>query len=60
MIKLIGMIIAALGVVCIYDARPLAKKHFDEFGEENDITTGLKMIGCLMSIIGGLIVIFNL
>ncbi len=60
MLKLIGMLIAALGVICIYDARPLAKKHFDEYGEENDITSGLKILGCVIAIIGGLIVIFNL
>mgnify|MGYP003297284192 CR=1 FL=1 len=58
MLKLIGMIIACIGVICIYDARPLAKKYFD-FGDENEVTTGLKILGTICSIIGGIIVFFN-
>ena len=59
MLKLIGMIIACIGVICIYDARPLAKKHFD-FGDENEVAAGLKILGCICSIIGGFIVFFNI
>lgn len=59
MLKLIGMIIACIGVICIYDARPLAKKYFD-FGDENEVTSGLKILGGLCSMIGGIIVFFNM
>lgn len=59
MLKLIGMIIACIGVICVYDARPLAKKYF-EFGDENEVSTGLKILGYLFSMAGGLIVFFNI
>lgn len=59
MLRLIGMIIACIGVICVYDARPLAKKYFD-FGDENEVSSGIKILGCIFSIVGGLIVMFNL
>ena len=60
MLKLIGIIIACIGVIFVYDARPLAQKYFDVFGEENQVTEGLKIIGCVLSIIGGIICMFNI
>lgn len=60
MLRLIGMIIACIGVICVYDARLLAKRFFDDFGEENEVTSGIKILGCILSIVGGLIVVFNL
>ncbi len=59
MLKLIGMIIACVGVICVYDARPLAKKYFD-FGDENEVSAGLKILGSICSIVGGLIVFFQI
>ena len=56
---IIGLIIAALGVICIYDARILTKKMFS-FGNQNEATTGLKIWGFLLSIVGALIIYFNL
>lgn len=55
----IGVIIITLGVKMIYDARPIVKMYFS-FGEENDATKGLKIIGFLMSIVGGLLIYFNI
>ena len=57
-ILLIGLIIIALGVVCIYDARELTQKLFS-FGDQNEGTSGLKILGVLFCIIGILMVIFN-
>ena len=57
-IKLIGIIIVACGVVLHFDARVIVKKMFG-FGDQNEATTGLKMLGFLLAIIGGLIIYFN-
>lgn len=57
-IKLIGIIIVACGVILLFDARVIVKKMFG-FGDQNEATTGLKMLGFLLAIIGGLIIYFN-
>ena len=56
-LKLIGAIIVLVGVVMIYDARLITKKFFG-FGDKNEATTGLKMLGTIISVIGGIITIF--
>ena len=48
----LGMVIATVGVILIYDARPITKKMFS-FGDQNDGALGLKVTGFLI------IVIFN-
>ena len=55
----IGVISAVIGVKLIYDARPIVKMYFG-FGEENEATNGLKILGFLMSIIGGILIYFNI
>lgn len=54
---LIGMISLLCGVKFIYDARPIVKKYFS-FGDKNEATVGLKILGFLLSIIGGTIMYF--
>lgn len=54
---LIGMISLVCGVKFIYDARPIVKKYFS-FGDKNEATIGLKILGFLLSIIGGTIIYF--
>ena len=56
---LIGLIIALLGVVCIFDARVITKKLFG-FGDQNEATLGFKMFGFIFTIAGFLIVFFNI
>ncbi len=56
---IVGLIIAAIGVVCIFDARIITKKIFG-FGDQNEGSTGLKMLGFLASIVGTLIIYFNI
>ena len=46
-----------LGVVLIYDARIITKKLFS-FGDLNQGAMGLKILGFLVAIIGGLIIFF--
>lgn len=58
-LKLIGAIIVLVGVVMIYDARLITKKFFG-FGDKNEATTGLKMLGTIISVIGGIIIIFTI
>lgn len=57
-VKLIGVIIILVGVVFIYDARILTKKLFG-FGDQNEATSGFKILGAMLSIVGGLIVYFS-
>ena len=52
-------IIATIGVICIFDARVITKKMFG-FGDQNEGSTGLKILGFLVSITGALIIYFNI
>ena len=56
---IIGLIISAIGVIMIFDARLLAGKLFG-FGDQNEATAGMKIVGFIIAIIGGLIVFFNM
>lgn len=56
-LKLIGAIIILIGVVFIYDARIITKKLFG-FGDQNEATSGMKILGVILSLIGALIVFF--
>ena len=56
---LVGIIVALIGVILVYDARPITKKVFS-FGDQNEGAKGLKMMGFLLCVIGGMIVYFNI
>ena len=56
---MLGIIIAMFGVILIYDARPITKKMFS-FGDQNDATMGLKLVGFIISIIGSIIIYCNI
>lgn len=56
---LIGAIMATVGTVMIYDARILTKRFFS-FGDQNDASLGLKILGFLIEIGGALLVFFQL
>lgn len=53
----IGVVSAVIGVKLVYDARPIVKKYFS-FGDKNEATFGLKILGFLLTIIGGTIIYF--
>lgn len=57
-VELIGVIIILLGVIMIYDARILSKRFFG-FGDQNEASNGLKILGFVITIVGGLIIYFN-
>lgn len=56
-VKLIGVILVLVGLILIYDARMITKKFFG-FGDQNDGAQGLKILGFIVSMVGGLIVYF--
>lgn len=45
-IKLIAVLMILAGVILIYDARIITKKFFG-FGDQNEATSGLKILGFL-------------
>ena len=52
-LKLIGSILALVGMVLVFDGRRVVKKYFD-FGEENLATSGMKSLGFIIAVIGSL------
>lgn len=56
-IKFIATLIVLLGVVLVYDARIITKKIFG-FGDQNEASGGMKILGCILSIIGLLVILF--
>lgn len=56
-LRLIGALIVLVGVVLIYDARLITKKLFG-FGDQNEATAGLKILGIMISLVGTLILLF--
>ena len=55
--KLLGTLIIMVGVILIFDARQITKKAFS-FGDQNEGTLGLKITGFILSVIGGLMLLF--
>ena len=45
---IVGLVLVAIGVVCIFDARVITKKIFG-FGDQNEGTMGLKIFGFCLS-----------
>lgn len=55
-IEIIGTILLMIGVILIYDARPIAKKIFS-FGDQNEGVTGMKIVGFIWCLIGGFLIL---
>ena len=55
--RLIGVLILLAGVILVYDARIITKKSFG-FGDQNEATSGFKILGAILAMVGGLIVFF--
>ncbi|MBR0491192.1 MAG: hypothetical protein IJJ82_03995 [Clostridia bacterium] len=53
-IKIIAVVISLIGVTLIYDSRIITKNFFG-FGDQNEATTGLKIIGFFIALLGGVI-----
>lgn len=59
LISFITLIIVAVGVVMVYNARIITKRLFG-FGDQNQAAWGLKILGFIVAIIGALIIYFNI
>ncbi len=59
LIQIISLIIVAIGVVMIYDARKLSKKWFS-YEDRNSVVRILKIVGFILSVIGAIIIIINI
>ena len=57
-LKIIGLTLVSVGVILIYDARKKNKKTFS-FGDQNEATLGLKIVGFLLSISGAVTTLLN-
>lgn len=58
-LKILGAILVLVGIILIYDARPITKKYFG-FGDQNEGALGMKMLGFIFTLIGGIILLFYL
>lgn len=55
-LKLIGLVILAIGVVCVYDARKITKKFFSS-SKINETTRSVKVVGFIVSVVGCVLVL---
>ena len=55
--RLIMMILILFGITLIYDARIIIKKFFG-FGDQNEGSAGLKIMGFIIAIVGGIAMYF--
>lgn len=55
----IGILIAMCGVILVFDARPITKKMFG-FGDQNEATLGLKIVGFILCVIGMILIYCNI
>lgn len=56
-LKILVLLVIVIGVIMVFDARLLTKKLFS-FGDQNDATAGLKIVGFLIAISGTIVMIF--
>lgn len=55
--RLLMILLILLGVILIYDARIITRRFFG-FGDQNEGTLGLKMLGFFIAMIGGFVLYF--
>lgn len=56
-IRLLCLIIILLGVILIFDARSITKRFFS-FGDQNEGSSGLKILGFIVVMVSGIILMF--
>ena len=56
-VRFIFLLLILLGVILIYDARIITKELFG-FGDQNEATSGLKILGAIICLLGILIMLF--
>ena len=55
-VQFLALILILIGVTFVFDARMLSIKWFG-FGDQNEATTGLKILGFIFAIIGAIILL---
>ena len=55
-LKIISLIIILIGVIFIYDARMITTNWLN-LGEQNNVISGVKILGFALAIIGGIILL---
>ena len=55
--RILIIILILFGITLIYDARIITKKFFG-FGDQNEGSAGLKIIGFIITIVGGIAMYF--
>lgn len=58
-LKVLGAVFVLIGIILIYDARPITKKFFG-FSDQNEGALGLKIFGFIFVIVGGVLLLFYL
>lgn len=58
-IKIIAVLMILVGVILIYDSRIITKRFFG-FGDQNEASSGLKILGFMIAVVGGLVIYFNM
>jgi len=53
-IKILALLLILTGVIFVYDARILTIQWFG-FGDQNEATSGLKILGALIILIGSIL-----
>lgn len=56
-VKFMAVLILLVGVILVYDARIITRKIFG-FGDQNEASSGMKILGTILSIIGLLVLFF--
>lgn len=55
-LKIISLTIILIGVIFIYDARMITTNWLN-LGEQNNVISGVKILGFILAIIGGIILL---
>lgn len=55
---ILGLALTLCGVILVYDARSISKKLFG-FGDQNEASVGLKIVGFFLAMIGALLIYFR-
>lgn len=55
-VEVVGTVLLMIGVILIYDARPITKKVFS-FGDQNEGVKGIKIVGFILCFIAGLMIL---
>ncbi|MBQ9659131.1 MAG: hypothetical protein IJV31_10290 [Clostridia bacterium] len=56
-VRFVCLLLILLGVILVYDARIITKELFG-FGDQNEASSGLKILGAIICILGVLIMLF--